>query len=128
MCELCDNPYRCAAEDRYWGRRGGLFCLTDGVGDISWSRLDDVQSHFGVTPGGQPSGVEPGDYNILCRDGTLMPVNTPNPCVWVSKPWPVIAAKRYNNKYFQELLRIVPKIFLIFAEPVHRKYKPLSTR
>lgn len=79
--------------DKYWGRRGPLFCLTDGAGQITWSRWDDVQIHFGLTPGS--TEASPDNYSLLCPDDTMIPLNTTNPCVWVVKPWPVVATKRY---------------------------------
>ncbi|XP_026471609.1 transferrin-like [Ctenocephalides felis] len=47
LCSLCYSPSACSAGDKFWGRRGPLFCLTDGQGEVAWVRLDDVQSHFG---------------------------------------------------------------------------------
>lgn len=82
----------CSKNDKYWGRRGPLFCLTDGAGDITWARLDDVQSHFGIK---EPSGIVPqAGYSFLCPDGTTKPVNASKPCVWVAKPWQVVATQR----------------------------------
>lgn len=48
LCELCYNPLTCAKGDKHWGRRGPLYCLTSGYGEVAWVRLDDVKSHFGV--------------------------------------------------------------------------------
>lgn len=48
LCELCYNPETCAKGDKHWGRRGPLYCLTSGYGEVAWVRLDDVKSHFGV--------------------------------------------------------------------------------
>nr|CAD7441723.1 unnamed protein product [Timema bartmani] len=48
LCGLCDDPDTCSTLDKYWDRRGPLFCLTDGVGDIAWSRIDDIDMHFGA--------------------------------------------------------------------------------
>lgn len=48
LCEICYNPWQCGINDKHWGRRGPLNCLTAGVGEIAWTRLDDVRSHFGV--------------------------------------------------------------------------------
>lgn len=48
LCELCYNPESCAKGDKHWGRRGPLYCLTSGYGEVAWVRLDDVKSHFGV--------------------------------------------------------------------------------
>ncbi|XP_065170841.1 transferrin [Atheta coriaria] len=104
LCELCDHPARCNTNDKYWGRRGPLFCLTDGVGDISWARLDDVKIHFGITPGS--ISISPEGYSYLCRDGTKIPVNATsrNPCVWVVKPWPVIGAQKQKASEIKKFL------------------------
>ncbi|GLV38042.1 Transferrin 3 [Carabus blaptoides fortunei] len=99
LCDLCGNSGRCSSHDKYWGRRGPLYCLTDGVGDVSWSRLDDAKAHFGITPGAE--AATPEGYSYLCPDGSKRPVNTSTPCVWVSKPWPVIAAKRTSAQDIQ---------------------------
>uniref|UniRef100_A0A8D8H5H6 Transferrin n=1 Tax=Culex pipiens TaxID=7175 RepID=A0A8D8H5H6_CULPI len=48
LCQLCYNPYQCGIGDKHWGRRGPLYCLTSGAGEVAWVRLDDVKSHFGV--------------------------------------------------------------------------------
>jgi hypothetical protein len=102
LCALCDNPSRCEGSDKYWGRRGSLFCLTDGAGDVSWARLDDVRLHFGLVPGGPESSPE--GYSFLCPDGTTRPVNGTNPCIWVVKPWPVVATKRTAAQDIQEFI------------------------
>lgn len=101
LCNLCDSPSTCSMNDKYWGRRGPLLCLTDGAGDISWARLDDVRIHFGLTPGGMES--TPDDYMLLCPDDKLIPLNTTNPCVWTVKPWPVVAARRTIAQEIQEI-------------------------
>lgn len=49
LCAICYNPFHCGIGDKHWGRRGPLNCLTSGLGDIAWVRLDDVRSHFGVS-------------------------------------------------------------------------------
>ncbi|KAK4882805.1 hypothetical protein RN001_006124 [Aquatica leii] len=103
LCALCNTPSVCSMDDKYWGRRGPLLCLTDGVGDITWARLDDVRSHFGITPGS--AVANPNDYSYLCQDGTTVPVNsTSKPCVWVAKPWPVVATKRTSAQEIQEFI------------------------
>lgn len=49
LCQMCYDPYRCDIGDKHWGRRGALYCLTSGGGNVAWARLDDVRSHFGVS-------------------------------------------------------------------------------
>ena len=48
LCQLCNDPYSCDIGDKHWGRRGALYCLTNGGGSVAYARLDDVKSHFGV--------------------------------------------------------------------------------
>lgn len=49
LCQLCYNPRTCGMGDKHWGRRGPLYCLSGGYGDVAWVRLDDAMSHFGVS-------------------------------------------------------------------------------
>lgn len=49
LCQLCYNPQMCGMGDKHWGRRGPLYCLSGGYGDVAWVRLDDAMSHFGVS-------------------------------------------------------------------------------
>ncbi|XP_049541570.1 transferrin [Anopheles darlingi] len=91
LCQLCYNSYQCGIGDKHWGRRGPLYCLTSGAGEVAWARLDDVQSHFGF--GGLPAEANSSEYSFLCPDGHLQPLDTRKPCVWVSKPWAAIAAR-----------------------------------
>lgn len=79
-----------------------MLCLTSGAGDVSWARLDDVNQHFGITPGGNESTPE--NYRLLCPDDTLMPINSTNPCIWVDKPWPVVGSRRVVAQDIQELV------------------------
>uniref|UniRef100_A0A6P7F5N0 Transferrin n=1 Tax=Diabrotica virgifera virgifera TaxID=50390 RepID=A0A6P7F5N0_DIAVI len=92
LCDLCGDPEKCSMDDKYWGRRGSLYCLTDGAGDISWARLDDVRPHFGLVPGSPEASAD--GYYFLCPNDSIMPLNSTNPCVWVVKPWPVVATRR----------------------------------
>lgn len=69
---------------------------------MSWARLDDVQQHFGITPGGNET--TPDNYSYLCPDDTLMPVNSTNPCIWVEKPWPVVGSRRVVSQDIQKLV------------------------
>lgn len=120
MCKLCYDPYSCSIGDKHWGRRGPLYCLTSGAGQIAYVRVDDVRSHFGVTNSikfkefplknlfyfqlsGLPAQADASSYSFLCPDGHLQPLNSTRPCVWVAKPWPVIAAKRTHAAKVHDL-------------------------
>ncbi|XP_052892070.1 transferrin-like [Anopheles moucheti] len=102
LCQLCYNSYQCAIGDKHWGRRGPLYCLTSGAGEVAWARLDDVRSHFGFS--GLVAEANPTEYSFLCPDGHLQPLNTRKPCVWVSKPWPAVAAKSKVATEVQDLV------------------------
>ncbi|XP_032675197.1 transferrin [Odontomachus brunneus] len=86
LCTACDNPISCYNDDKYRGREGALLCLTDDVGDVAWVRLDDTLLHF------KEEEVDKRNYNYLCPDGGTRPVEYDKPCVWISRPWPVIVA------------------------------------
>ncbi|EDW00755.1 transferrin [Drosophila grimshawi] len=102
LCQMCYDPYSCDDTDKHWGRRGTLYCLTSGGGSVSWARLDDTRSHFGLAGLG-PEG-DPAKYSYLCPDGHLQPINVTRPCIWISKPWPVIAARRSHAAQVQRLV------------------------
>uniref|UniRef100_A0A182T5K6 Transferrin-like domain-containing protein n=1 Tax=Anopheles maculatus TaxID=74869 RepID=A0A182T5K6_9DIPT len=102
LCQLCYNSYQCAIGDKHWGRRGPLYCLTSGAGEVAWARLDDVRSHFGFS--GLVAEANASEYSFLCPDGHLQPLNTRKPCVWLAKPWPAIAAKSKVAMEVQDLV------------------------
>lgn len=66
-------------------------------------RLDDVKSFFGFT--GLKPESDPDNFSFLCPDSHLQPMNTKNPCTWISKPWSVLAAKRSHAQKVQDLFR-----------------------
>lgn len=35
MCQLCYDPVRCGIGDKHWGRKGPLYCLTGGSGQVN---------------------------------------------------------------------------------------------
>ena len=79
--------------DKYFGRVGTLYCLTDGAGDVAWARLPDIQYHFGMLVEG--AGTAPAeDYSYLCVDDKLVPLNDSENCAWLSRPWPAVIVRR----------------------------------
>lgn len=98
---MCYNPTHCGIGDKHWGRRGPLYCLTSGAGQVAWVRLDDVKSHFGYS--GLKAESDPNGYSFLCPDGHLQPLDTQSPCIWISKPWPVVASSRSRAQEVQDL-------------------------
>lgn len=79
--------------DKYFGRVGALYCLTDGAGDVAWARLPDIQYHFGILVEG--AGKAPAEeYSYLCVDDKLVPLKNPENCAWLSRPWPAVIVRR----------------------------------
>ncbi|XP_015598870.1 transferrin [Cephus cinctus] len=87
LCALCENPAGCYAADKYHGREGAVLCLTDSMGDVAWVRLQDALQHF------KSLGIKKRDYAFLCPDGTVKPMDSNSPCVWIRRPWPVVASR-----------------------------------
>lgn len=73
------------------------------IAQVAYAKLDDVRSFFGLT--GLQREADPDDYNFLCPDSHLQPLTEKNPCTWISKPWPVVAAKRSHAQQIQEMFR-----------------------
>lgn len=78
--------------------------------------------------------ANPDDYSFLCPDGHLQPLNSTQPCVWVSKPWPAIAARRSHAAYIQDLVMKLShddpnswdNALLSLLESYHVKIQPLD--
>nr|CAD7195356.1 unnamed protein product [Timema douglasi] len=103
LCGLCDDPDTCSTLDKYWDRRGPLFCLTDGVGDLAWSRIDDIDLHFGISSRIEPMASAK-DYSLMCPDGRQEPLASPQHCTWLSRPWPAIIARKKHSQTIQKMV------------------------
>jgi len=68
---------------------------------LAYVRLDDARNFFGFTNITPES--DPNNYSYLCPDSHLQPLSVENPCTWISKPWPAIAAKRTHAEKVTEL-------------------------
>lgn len=98
LCERCDQPQRCAKDDRFAGYEGAIRCLVENGGDVAFSKTIYVRKYFGlpVTPGGAPApALNPNarseDYVYLCEDGTTRPIADGQPvCSWAQRPWQVL--------------------------------------
>ncbi|XP_063992307.1 transferrin [Diachasmimorpha longicaudata] len=88
LCAICDNG-ACQINDKYGGRMGSVMCLTEGDGDVAWVRLEDAKEYFKMEM------INTSRYKFLCPDGIARRVNFSKdlPCTWISRPWPVIAAR-----------------------------------
>ncbi|XP_065219202.1 transferrin-like isoform X2 [Planococcus citri] len=121
LCKRCNSPSVCSQKDLYWGRTGPALCLTDCHGDVAWLRLADFRSSFKAQ-----EGLYCHNVSFLCPDGTKQAIDDPNPCAWISHPWPSIVSRKvtaadvgkliswvndsdqiYNVKTWQYLLRVL---------------------
>ncbi|KAK9721705.1 Transferrin [Popillia japonica] len=105
LCDACSNPLVCSKNDIYYGSAGSLLCLKDGSGDISWTTYRQVRLQFELDS--KNGSNDWNNYKFLCRDNTVRPLNSRNPCAWVAQPWAVVAASR---KYAGEIQEIVSNI------------------
>lgn len=106
LCKLCDNPSDCSVNDKYFGRVGALYCLTDGAGDVAWARLPDIQYHFGILV--EEAGKAPAEeYSYLCVDDKLVPLKNPENCAWLSRPWPAVIVRREAAESVQQILSLL---------------------
>ncbi|XP_018340131.1 PREDICTED: transferrin isoform X2 [Trachymyrmex septentrionalis] len=101
LCATCEKPASCYNTDKYYGREGALLCLTDGIGDVAWVRLRDAQVHF------KTQTIDVQDYKFLCPDGTTKPLNFEEPCIWISKPWPVIVARPSSAENIANMMNLM---------------------
>ncbi|XP_021919333.1 transferrin-like isoform X2 [Zootermopsis nevadensis] len=103
LCKLCGNPSECSVFDKYWGAVGTLYCLTDGAGDVAWARLPDIENHFGIN-GEEPAQAPAEEYSFLCQDDRLAPLDNPENCAWLSRPWAAVIARREVAEGVREIL------------------------
>ena len=75
-------------------------CLADNAGDIAWVRLDDTIQYF------ENQQIDKENYNYLCPDGTTRPMKFDKPCVWITRPWPVIVARREKAEKVEKMMRV----------------------
>ncbi|KAL0269817.1 UNVERIFIED_CONTAM: hypothetical protein PYX00_007426 [Menopon gallinae] len=101
LCSICEMG-DCGNSEKYRGSAGSLMCLTDGVGEVLWARYDDVKTYFKKFSS-EGSNISPLDYSFLCEDGTLKPLDTSDPCLWLAMPWQVVAANRKSTNEVQKL-------------------------
>ncbi|KAK7789570.1 hypothetical protein R5R35_010076 [Gryllus longicercus] len=91
LCALCEHPDVCNYPDKFSGYDGALRCLSDGGGQIAWTKVIYVKQHFGIPVGGalevtNATRYNPDDYAYLCPDGSKRPILGPA-CRWAARPW-----------------------------------------
>lgn len=83
MCSLCRSK-TCDKNDEYAGYTGALRCLTEGGGNVAFSKLSVVKDFF---QDNRAFGSE--SYGLLCRDDRVVPILSPEAedCYWAARPW-----------------------------------------
>ncbi|XP_049880568.1 melanotransferrin [Pectinophora gossypiella] len=119
LCKLCTGGagIRCTLQDPYAGYEGALKCLvTNGTGEIAFVRDTTIQhallSHKIL------GGVLEDEFELICRDGSRMPVTEWEQCNWGRVPADAIvtssaATQEQRRKYQNFLMRIVQ----LYGEP-----------
>ena len=88
--------------DKYWGRVGPLYCLTDGAGDVAWARLAEIQVHFKLNTM-EAAQAAADEFRFLCADNRLASLDQPENCAWLARPWKAVLTKRYYLYYLYYL-------------------------
>ncbi|XP_069678938.1 transferrin-like isoform X2 [Periplaneta americana] len=108
LCKLCGNPSDCSVNDKYWGSSGPLYCLTDGGGDVAWAKFATIEYHFGIN-GGNPV-APPDEYNFLCADNRLTPLDKPEDCAWLARPWATVLSRRKTAEGVQKIMSFLKDV------------------
>ncbi|XP_050357433.1 melanotransferrin [Nymphalis io] len=119
LCKLCVGGagVRCTLADPHAGYEGALRCLiSNGTGDIAFVRDTTIQhallSHKIL------GGVTEDNFELICRDGSRMPVQEWEQCNWGRVPADAIvtssAATVKQKKKYQNMLL---KILELYGEP-----------
>ncbi|GLH05113.1 Transferrin [Gryllus bimaculatus] len=82
LCALCEHPDVCNYPDKFSGYDGALRCLSDGGGQVAWTKIP-VGGALEVT---NATRYNPNDYAYLCPDGSKRPILGPA-CRWAARPW-----------------------------------------
>uniref|UniRef100_A0A182Q8L3 Transferrin n=1 Tax=Anopheles farauti TaxID=69004 RepID=A0A182Q8L3_9DIPT len=130
LCERCEQPQRCAKDDRYAGYEGAIRCLVENGGDVAFSKTINVRKYFGlpVTPGGVPAGpaVNPNarleDYAYLCENGTTRSIRDGEPvCSWAQRPWQVLLGNGdLRGTSYRNLQKLSQQLHRYWTEPSDR--------
>ncbi|CAH2097003.1 unnamed protein product [Euphydryas editha] len=119
LCKLCAGGagVRCTLADPYAGYEGALKCLvSNSTGEIAFVRDTTIQhtllSHKIL------GGVSEDNFELICRDGSRMPVQEWEKCNWGRVPADAIvtssAATVRQRKRYQNILK---KTLELYGEP-----------
>nr|CAD7599118.1 unnamed protein product [Timema genevievae] len=87
LCALCDLPSTCEYRAGISSNHlGALECLHRGLGDVAYVDREIIKTYFGM------AGNE--GFSFLCRNGTLEPLTTEQPCTWVQQRWDAVVARK----------------------------------
>ncbi|CAG2063585.1 unnamed protein product, partial [Timema podura] len=86
LCALCDVPSTCEYRAGISSNHlGALECLHRGLGDVAYVDREIIKTYFGM------AGNE--GFSFLCRNGTLEPLTSEQPCTWVQQRWDAVVAR-----------------------------------
>lgn len=91
LCALCDDPTSCTYEEplAISSHRQALECLRKSSNAVTYVALQEAQEFFDLNQ------AVASQFSFFCPNGTLQPITTSRPCVWLSQPWKVIVS---NNE------------------------------
>lgn len=80
LCSQCQDPRTCSSDDAYSGYKGAIQCLLDDAGDVAFTKISALKEYLEENPSAKDS------MELLCLDGTRMPVTSENLCSWAHRP------------------------------------------
>nr|CAD7439378.1 unnamed protein product [Timema bartmani] len=115
LCALCDVPSTCEYRAGISSNHlGALECLHRGLGDVAYVDREIIKTYFGM------AGNE--GFSFLCRNGTLEPLTTEQPCTWVQQRWDAVIARNHATRPDGSLKRCA------FSHAVAGRQSPLVAK
>ncbi|XP_041985577.1 melanotransferrin [Aricia agestis] len=116
LCKLCTGGagVRCTLADPYAGYEGALKCLiANNTGDIAFVRDTTIQ--HALLSGKILGGVREDHFELICRDGSRMPVTRYEECNWGRVPADAVvtssAATVEQRKRYQRYLNRTVELY-----------------
>lgn len=83
LCALCKDPSSCDNSDEYAGYAGAMKCLTDGRGDVAFTKMEAVEEYIreDISRINQFDFLCPDGSRIRAEEGSRYPL-----CSWARKP------------------------------------------
>ncbi|EDV97400.1 melanotransferrin [Drosophila grimshawi] len=123
LCGLCIGkiPLRCSSADPYFGYDGAFRCLLE-AGDVAFLRHSTVSEMLQTI---EFQNMSPDTFQLLCRDGSRVPIADYRQCSWGQVPSDAIvtsSARSFRErKQYQQFLKRITELYSdgVREDPAH---------